>query len=77
MRSSSGHSAITCKESVRFVSQLRDNELLVEDAERLELHVSSCHRCQTAQQQFNRLYTSLDVLLARVPINAHQSDNPP
>ncbi|WP_397392866.1 zf-HC2 domain-containing protein [Polynucleobacter sp.] len=46
------------------MSQLRDNELDVEDVARLARHLQSCSRCQTARQQFECLHRGLDVLLA-------------
>ncbi|WP_310610846.1 zf-HC2 domain-containing protein [Limnohabitans sp.] len=56
---------ITCQQSVQFVSLLRDNELSQTDLARLEAHVQSCPRCQTARQQFEILHTGLDTLLSR------------
>jgi Putative zinc-finger len=57
--------SISCQESVRFVSLLRDAELNPIDLARLEIHVQNCQRCQTARQQFDLLNTGLDKLLAR------------
>jgi Putative zinc-finger len=56
--------SISCQESVRFVSLLRDAELNPIDLARLEIHVQNCQRCQTAQQ-FDLLNTGLDKLLVR------------
>jgi uncharacterized protein (UPF0212 family) len=56
---------ITCQQSVQFVSLLRDNELNQADFVRLEAHVQSCPRCQTAREQFVILEAGLDTLLSR------------
>ncbi|WP_310626240.1 zf-HC2 domain-containing protein [Limnohabitans sp.] len=76
MNSSKALAPITCQESVQFVSLLRDAELSPTDFARLEKHVKSCPRCQTARQQFSILYTGFDTLLSR-PVAASQAHTNP
>ncbi len=66
--SAKSSAVITCQDSVHFVSLLRDGELGDIDRTRLEAHLQSCPRCQTARQQFEVLYAGLDTLLARSEI---------
>lgn len=61
---------ISCRDSVYFVSLLRDAELSSADAQRLTHHIASCKSCQQAQQQFDHLHCALDVLLGRRSVNA-------
>jgi hypothetical protein len=56
---------ITCRESVRMVSLLRDHELGAKDELRLALHIQACPRCHIAGRQFEQLFDALDELLVR------------
>ncbi|WP_310611875.1 zf-HC2 domain-containing protein [Limnohabitans sp.] len=76
MNSSKALDPITCQESVQFVSLLRDAELSPTDFARLEKHVQSCPRCQTARQQFSILYTGFDTLLSRPVAVSEAHTNP-
>ena len=54
---------ITCHDSVRMVSALRDEDLSTTDAVRLAHHLAHCPSCKVARQQFALLFTALDELL--------------
>jgi hypothetical protein len=56
---------INCRDSVYFVSLLRDAELPIADEHRLKQHISSCKSCQQAKRQFEIMHAALDLLLAR------------
>lgn len=56
---------ISCRDSVYFVSLLRDAELPSADEARLHQHIATCKRCQVAKQQFETMHKALDILLAR------------
>lgn len=55
----------SCLDSVFLVSCLRDDVLSPDDHERLKLHLATCPRCRVASHQFQVLFQSLDVFLAR------------
>jgi predicted anti-sigma-YlaC factor YlaD len=58
---------ITCHDSVRMVSALRDDDLSTTDVVRLEHHLAHCPSCQVARQQFAVLFSALNQWFEKQP----------
>jgi hypothetical protein len=58
---------ISCRDSTRLVSQMRDRPLDGTETAQLQTHVAQCPHCRIAAQQFADLFARVDLLLARNP----------
>lgn len=58
---------ISCRDSTRLVSQMRDRPLDGNETTQLRTHVEHCPHCRIAAQQFADLFARVDLLLARTP----------
>lgn len=58
------NSFITCVEAAFLVSVERDESLSTADTVMLEKHIAACQNCNTAQAQFQLIFSCLDQLFS-------------
>ena len=63
---------ISCRDSTRLVSEMRDRPLDGKETMQLGTHVEHCPHCRIAAQQFADLFARVDLLLSRKPQGDHR-----